>query len=405
MVFSSAGSPVWRPSSITTSLGLFGGGTKRFLTSKPTKPRFQQKNGNGSGNGRRYDESLLGEDPTVALQKSLAAVPHYAVKNEMKLRITELDRRGNLKMSAGEFLKTDLCQQHGMHPRDLRKIDGGFSQQMPVVLVRPEVILVNLGNIRALITADRALFFDAQDEKSPSTEPSQFVKDLQEKLKNNPMGFSGQPFEFRILESIFISVVASLHAEMEVLVHFVMNLLAHLEEDIDQNTLKELLQYTKKVSRFESKALLIRDVFEELLDTDEDLAAMYLTDKKEGHPRMTDSHDEVEILLEAYVKQVEEIANVVSIVKHQMQSTEDYVNVILAAKRNQLLLFELRIAMGTLGISSGAIIAGVYGMNLVNYLEHDPHAFAVVSGTIVLVSSTVFATCARKLRVLAKGTT
>ena len=71
----------------------------------------------------------------------------------------------------------------------------------------------------------------------------------------------------RVLESIFISVVASLHAEMEVLAHSVMDLLSHLEEDIDQTRLKELLQYTKKVGRFESKTLLIRDVFEELLDT------------------------------------------------------------------------------------------------------------------------------------------
>jgi len=53
---------------------------------------------------------------------------------------------------------------------------------------------------------------------------------------------------------------------MEVLVHFVTNLLAHLEESIDQNKLKELLQYSKKLSRFESKTLLIRDVFVEVLD-------------------------------------------------------------------------------------------------------------------------------------------
>ena len=132
---------------------------------------------------------------------------------------------------------------------------------------------------------------------------------------------------------------------------------------------------------------------------------MYLSDKKAGHPRPTDSHDEIEILLEAYLKQVEEIANVVSIVKHQIQSTEDFVNVILGAKRNQLLLFELRIAMGTLGISSGAIIAGLYGMNMPNYLEDNPYAFAVVASTVALVSTTVFAKCASKLRVLAKGTT
>lgn len=71
---------------------------------------------------------------------------------------------------------------------------------------------------------------------------------------------------YRALEAIFISVISSLQSEMEVLVHFVTNLLAHLEESIDQNKLKELLQYSKKLSRFESKTLLIRDVFVEVLD-------------------------------------------------------------------------------------------------------------------------------------------
>src|SRR5690554_3586191 len=120
---------------------------------------------------------------------------------------------------------------------------------------------------------------------------------------------------------------------------------------------------------------------------------MYLTDKKIGKPRATEAHDEIEILLEAYMKQVEEIANVTAIVKQQMSSTEDFVNVTLNVKRTQLLLFDLRVAMGTLGISSGAIIAGIYGMNLQNYLEHDPYAFSIMSATVVGVSAITFLAC------------
>ncbi|KAF9938030.1 magnesium ion transporter [Modicella reniformis] len=360
--------------------------------------------GGGSGPAVILADLNDGADPATTLQKSLAAVPHHAIKNEIKLRVTELDAMGRTKITAGEFLKSDLCQQYGLHARDLRKIDGGFSNQMPVVLVRPELILVNLGHIRALIKSDLVVLFDSSDSKD-RIEDSPFVKDLQDKLKMSTVDAEGQPMEFRALEAIFISVVASLHADMEILVHFVTKLLAHLEDEIDQHKLKELLQYTKKVSRFESRILLIRGVFDDLLSTDEDLAGMYLTEKRKGHPRLTDSHDEVEILLEAYMKQVEEIANVVALVKHSIQSTEDFVNVFLGAKRNQLLLFELRIAMGTLGISSGTIIAGFYGMNLINYLEHNPYGFWVVSGVAVALSGSVFGTCARKLRILAKGTT
>ncbi len=83
-----------------------------------------------------------------------------------------------------------------MHPRDMRKIDGGFSNQMPVVLVRPEVILVNLGHIRALIKADLVILFDSPDTKD-RIEDSPFVKDLQGKLRMSTSDARGQPFEFR----------------------------------------------------------------------------------------------------------------------------------------------------------------------------------------------------------------
>ncbi len=36
---------------------------------------------------------------------------------------------------------------------------------------------------------------------------------------------------------------------------------------------------------------------------------MYLTDKKNGVPRKLDDHEDVEVLLESFAKQVEEIVN------------------------------------------------------------------------------------------------
>lgn len=42
---------------------------------------------------------------------------------------------------------------------------------------------------------------------------------------------------------------------------------------------------------------------------DDDLAAMYLSDKKNGHPRSSSDHEELEVLLESFSKQVEEIVN------------------------------------------------------------------------------------------------
>ena len=43
--------------------------------------------------------------------------------------------------------------------------------------------------------------------------------------------------------------------------------------------------------------------------SDDDLVAMYLTDKRNGIDRQLDDHEELEVLLESFSKQVEEIVN------------------------------------------------------------------------------------------------
>ncbi|KAJ2312552.1 magnesium ion transporter, partial [Coemansia sp. Cherry 401B] len=188
-----------------------------------------------------------------------------------------------------------------------------------------------------------------------------------------------QPFEFRALEAVLISVVGALQTDEEVLVGLVQGLLAYLEESVDRAKLRELLQYSKRLSRFEQRALNIRDAIEEVLEQDEDLAAMYLTQKLHGRARARDDHDDVELLLETYLKQVEEIVNHVESVSSHVRTTEDVVNIILDSQRNSLLLLEIRLTILTVALSSGTFLSGLFGMNLVNSLEAHPHAFAVVS--------------------------
>ncbi|KAJ1845776.1 magnesium ion transporter [Coemansia sp. RSA 2708] len=300
---------------------------------------------------------------------------------DLTLRCTELDIDGNITVRAGEFQKSELCAQHGLQARDLRKIDSKFVNQMPAILVRRHAILVNLLHIRALIEADRIVLFDSMGAPSAPSQ-SVLVYELQERLRSNARASPpepAQPFEFRALEAVLISVVGALQTDEEVLVGLVQGLLAYLEESVDRAKLRELLQYSKRLSRFEQRALNIRDAIEEVLEQDEDLAAMYLTQKLHGRARARDDHDDVELLLETYLKQVEEIVNHVESVSSHVRTTEDVVNIILDSQRNSLLLLEIRLTILTVALSSGTFLSGLFGMNLVNSLEAHPHAFAVVS--------------------------
>lgn len=212
-----------------------------------------------------------------------------------------------------------LCQ-YGLLPRDLRKIDSSL---LPNILIRPTAILINLLHIRALIKHNRVLVFDAYgttDSKSQSV----FMYDLDSKLRQKESAVTGNlAYEFRALEAVLISVTLSLEKEFEGVSEPVMRVLMELEEDIDRDKLRYLLVYSKKLGSFEQRARLVRDALSELLDADDDLSAMYLSEKAVGKLRDEDDHTEVEMLLESYHKVADEIVQAAENLVSSIRNTEE----------------------------------------------------------------------------------
>lgn len=102
-----------------------------------------------------------------------------------------------------------------------------------------------------------------------------------------------------------------------------MRVLRQLEEDIDRDKLRVLLIYSKKLGTFEQKAKLVRDAIDEVLEADDDLAAMYLTEKSHDLVRGEDDHTEVEMLLESYHKLCDEIVQESGNLVSNIRNTEE----------------------------------------------------------------------------------
>ncbi|KAK5129017.1 hypothetical protein LTR85_000350 [Meristemomyces frigidus] len=317
--------------------------------------------------------------------------------NELKLRCTEFDENGNVTLVNADFRKSELIAKYSLLPRDLRKID---SSVLPHILVRPSAILINLLHLRCLIKHNRVLVFDIYGS-TDSYAQSLFMYDLEGKLRQKQASAAlggNLPYEFRALEAVLISVTSGLESEFEGVREPVVRVLRELEEDIDRDKLRHLLIYSKKLGTFEQKARLVRDAIDDLLEADDDLAAMYLTEKAEGHEREEDNHEEVELLLESYHKVCDEIVQVSSNLVSAIRNTEEIVRAILDANRNSLMLLELKFSIGTLGISAGMFIAALYGMNLENFIEETHYGFAGISGlsTVIAVMACMYGL--RKLR-------
>lgn len=266
---------------------------------------------------------------------------------EPVLRCTEVDEKGDAILTDGAFKKTELiakvsrqhslqilhecsnglanyyCDmlQYGLMPRDLRKID---SSNLPHMLVRPSAILLNLLHLRVLIKHDRVLLFDVYGSSSSSAQ-SEFMYELQGKLrqKQAPGTSGGLPYEFRALEVVLMSVTSELWKEFSAVQEPVMHLLSDLEDDVDREKLRILLVLSKKVSTFEQKARLVRDAIEELLEADDDLSQMYLTEKTRDIRREQDDHTEIEMLLESYHKICDEVVQEAGNLVSGIRNTEE----------------------------------------------------------------------------------
>lgn len=65
----------------------------------------------------------------------------------------------------------------------------------------------------------------------------------------------------RALESILLSVLSALEAEMVFTRNLIGGLLAELEDDIDRDKFKRLLHYSRRLSSFQNRAKLVRICF------------------------------------------------------------------------------------------------------------------------------------------------
>ncbi|OWB79728.1 hypothetical protein B5S32_g3963 [[Candida] boidinii] len=346
-------------------------------------------------------KSVLYEINRTLLQKNLLPKSSNNSSNK-SLRCIVFDSNGNITNIASDIKKTELISKHDLLPRDLRKIDKGYNDIVPSILIRDHSILLNVLNIKALIKADSVVLFN--HPATSSHVHKIFIEELKNKLKLSTKNANNLPYEIRALETIFMSVIDNLNSEMKVHVTVVNGVLKELEDHIDSAKLRYLLLVSKKLSQFQQKTTLIRDLCDELLDQDDELAELYLTEKKFGTPRELHDHREVEMLLETYSLHCDAIVQTVENTIKDVKTTEEIINIILDSNRNQLMLLGLRFTAGLLSFASLLYIAAVFGMNLENFIEEKDHWFFITCTLTTLVAIYFFRLSIKKLNSLQRLT-
>lgn len=336
-----------------------------------------------------------------APQKTIAdirvTVPMTA-KNELTLICAELAPNGTLSLRSGRFSKPALCSAHGLLPRDLRRLDGTLAaNQLPVILVRQSALLVNLEFLRAIVKHDGVLLLESSEMHERVAQHA-FLIDLRVR--------SDSPFEFQVLEAMLQCILQSQQTSLDTIATVIEENLQSLERHVHWDRLRILLECKKRARSLQERISGMRDCIAELLESDADMSNMYLTDKqRQHHGRPIAAHEEVELLLESYLKTAEELASRVQLLAANIESTEDIVNIGLVGQRNDLLLLELKLGIGTFAASMGGLGASILGMNVANGVEHMPGAFAAVVAALSVVGLTAFAVAWRRMLAVLRRST
>jgi magnesium transporter len=156
-----------------------------------------------------------------------------------------------------------------------------------------------------------------------SSHNSAFVYGLQGKLQFGTSQHGTLPYELRSLETLLLMVISELDIEFDDLCKPVNQVLDELGHDVSLERLKKLLDVSKQVSAFQQKVALVRKALHTVLEADDDMAAMYLSEKAAGKPRAEEDHADVEMLLENYYEASGEIVEKADNLLSDVEYTHD----------------------------------------------------------------------------------
>uniref|UniRef100_F6Q3E6 Magnesium transporter n=1 Tax=Ciona intestinalis TaxID=7719 RepID=F6Q3E6_CIOIN len=295
-----------------------------------------------------------------------------------KFKIFSVDLNGN--RSSFEVTKSSLYHELGLTVRDLR------FQHVNMVAVRNKKIVVRFQNLKAIICTDAVLLIDPPLHSDVSPENEIFTKlwnNLPALITGSTLYTTNLPFEYRVLEAVFTFNISSLTTKLSQLEPDIQRLLTTLTDPaqfgVDRSLVHILLNHSTRLNAF---ATIVREycaTLEEILDCDDDIRDLCIT-VGEGETRYKiNLQDEMETLLDTFLRSGEEIGNKVAELEG-IDNSNTAILINLDSHRNLLLRLELQLTMGMFSCTLFGMLGMAFGMNLDSSLEENPIAFWAVSG-------------------------
>ncbi|XP_072267713.1 magnesium transporter MRS2 homolog, mitochondrial isoform X2 [Pyxicephalus adspersus] len=302
--------------------------------------------------------------------------------------VMKFDKDGNIL--SFERKKTELYQELGLQARDLR------FQHLVSINSRNNKIILRMEFLKAVITPEYLLILDYRNLHLEQW----FLRELAPQLAGEGQLVTySLPFEFRALEAILQHRISNLQGRLQFLQPHILETLEALVDpkllSVDRSKLHVLLQSGKSLSELETDIKVFKEAILEILNEDELIEELCLTklaslQSPVENSSKIDHSEEMELLLENYYRQAEDLANVARELRVLIDDSESVIFLNLDSHRNVMMRLNLQLTMGTFSISLFGLIGVAFGMNLESTFEDDPQVFWFVTGVMFLGSGLIW---------------
>ncbi|XP_077971595.1 magnesium transporter MRS2 homolog, mitochondrial-like [Styela clava] len=340
-----------------------------------------------------------------------------------------------------EVPKLTFYNELGLSARDLR------FQHSHMLCARSSKMILRIQKLKAVICQNALLLIDSPALSSPKLQQSVeddklrlFCKNLPDTLTENKLHTKHLPFEYRVLEAILSFGINSMTADLQELEPTIEQLLQTLTDptnmDVDRSLVHILLQYNSMLNKFSTIVKEYCQMLDDILEYEEDLKDLCISVEPRdnidssslytvyvftpnaifGNDDHTDNHlhhikptqkqtqfrinllDEMELLLDSYLKEGEEIVNKVTELKQAIDDSNSAILINLDSHRNMLLKYELQLTMGMFALTICGMVGVAFGMNLNSSLEEDAKAFWIITGSMYFFSGIVWMSLLRYMK-------
>ncbi|KAK4607627.1 hypothetical protein RGQ29_001458 [Quercus rubra] len=338
--------------------------------------------------GSKKDASSLSDSLSLGIRE-----PVYEV----------VEVKSNGMVSTRKINRRQLLKSSGLRLRDIRSVDPSLflTNSMPALLVRDHAILLNLGSLRAMAMQECVLIFDYNSKAGKA-----FLETLLARL--NPKNMNGgpcMPFELEVVEAALLSRIQHLEHSLMNLEPRVQALLEVLPNRLTADVLEQLRISKQTLVELGSRAGALRQMLLDLLEDTEEIRRICIMGRnctlKRGHDDVEcsvplekqiaeEEEEEIEMLLENYLQRCESCHGQAEKLLDSAKEMEDSIAVNLSSRRLEVSRVELLLQVGTFCVGVGALVAGIFGMNLRSYLEEHVFAFWLTTAGIIVGAVVAF---------------